>query len=175
MIRILLNDITSISDVDAIVNSAKNSLLAGGGVDGAIHAKAGGQLTKECRTLGGCKTGEAKITKGYNLLVPYVIHTVGPVHYDEEWSKAHNYDQAGLLSNCYKNSLELAKEYNLTKIAFPAISTGTFDYPIDKATKIALDTVVEFIKTNPDFEVSFVLYNEDIYYEYLKQIKKYNI
>lgn len=110
MIRILLNDITNISGLDAIVNLAKNSLLGGGGVDGAIHAKAGGELNRECRTLGGCKTGEAKITKGYKLLAPYVIHTVGPVHYDTEWAKAHNYDQAGILANCYKNSLSLAKK-----------------------------------------------------------------
>lgn len=174
MINIIKGDITELENVDVIVNSAKNSLLAGGGVDGAIHAKAGGELTKECRTLGGCETGEAKITKGYKLPAPYVIHTVGPIHYREDWAKAHNYDQAGMLSMCYVNSLELAKKYNLTKIAFPAISTGTFDYPIDEATEIALKTVLAFLDNNAEFEITFVLYEEHIYNEYITQLASIN-
>lgn len=175
MIRIILGDITEINDVDVIVNSAKKSLLGGGGVDGAIHHKAGSDLLRACRELHGCEMGEAKITKGFNLSVPYIIHTVGPVYYDEFWTKKHDYDQVGMLKNAYSNSLKLAKEHNLKRIAFSAIATGAFMYPIDEATKIALDTVVEFIGLNPEFEITFVLFTEDHYGEYVKQIKNYKV
>ncbi len=174
MIKIILGDITELTEVDVIVNSAKKSLLGGGGVDGAIHSKAGGELLKACRELHGCNVGEAKITKGYNLQVPYIIHTVGPVYYSEEWSKKHNYNQAELLKNAYINSLKLAKEYDLKRIAFSAISTGAFGYPIEEATTIALDTVIEFLKLNPTFDVTFVLFLEELYEEYIKQIKSYS-
>jgi Predicted phosphatase homologous to the C-terminal domain of histone macroH2A1 len=175
MIRIILGDITEINDVDVLINSAKKSLMGGGGVDGAIHHKAGSDLLRACKELHGCEVGEAKITKGFNLSVPYIIHTVGPVHYDDFWAKKHNYDQVGMLKSAYSNSLKLAKEHNLKRVAFSAIATGAYMYPIDEATKIALDTVIEFMGVNPEFEVTFVLFTEDHYGEYVKQIKDYNV
>lgn len=174
MIRIILGDITELTDVDVIVNSAKKTLMGGGGVDGAIHSKSGSELLKECKKLHGCNVGEAKMTKGYNLHVPYVIHAVGPIHYSEEWAKEHNYNQAELLRNAYMNSLILAKKYDLNKIAFSAIATGAFGYPIKEATTIALDTITEFLKSNPIFNVTFVLYSEELYEEYIEQIKSYD-
>lgn len=175
MIRIIWGDITEINDVDVIVNSAKKSLLGGGGVDGAVHNKAGSDLLRACKELHGCEVGEAKITKGFNLPVPYIIHTVGPVYYDEFWAKKHDYDQVGMLKNAYRNSLKLAQEHNLKRIAFSAIATGAFMYPIDEATKIALDIVIEFMGLNPEFEITFVLFTEEHYGEYIKQIKNYNV
>ena len=135
-------DITTLA-VDVIINAANKSLLGGGGVDGAIHAVAGPELLKECETLGGCETGQAKITKGYNLPAKHVIHAVGPIYGVE------NGQEVVLLTSCYKNSLELARQNQLRTIAFPCISTGVFRYPKDEAASIALQTVREYIKVYP--------------------------
>ncbi|MEI6176378.1 MAG: O-acetyl-ADP-ribose deacetylase [Verrucomicrobiota bacterium] len=153
-------DITTLN-VDAIVNAANSSLLGGGGVDGAIHRSAGPDLVHECRFLGGCKTGEAKITKGYSLPARFVIHTVGPV-----WNNG-DLNEADLLASCYRNSLRLAMEHHLKSIAFPGISTGIFGYPVAEAAVIAVETCKEFLETNPsELEVIFCCYskaNLDIY------------
>lgn len=154
-ITILKGDIT-IQEVDAIVSAANSSLQGGGGVDGAIHYGAGPGLLEECVLHGGCDTGEAKITKGYDLPSKHVIHTVGPRYGDEEGREEE------LLRNCYKNSLLLAKEYGLKTIAFPAISTGVYSFPRDRASKIAFITVQTFIEQYPDHfeEIRFVLFDD---------------
>ncbi|MCH5250355.1 MAG: O-acetyl-ADP-ribose deacetylase [Lachnospiraceae bacterium] len=143
MIKLVKGDITKIDYVDAIVNAANSSLLGGGGVDGAIHRAAGPELLAECRLLGGCKTGQAKITKAYKLPCKYVIHTVGPV-----WNGgSHNEDE--LLAGCYRNSLKLAMENSIKTIAFPSVSTGIYSFPVERAAKIAVNTVNEFLNENP--------------------------
>lgn len=155
-IELIKGDITCLK-IDAIVNAANKTLLGGGGVDGAIHRAAGPELLEECKMLCGCETGHAKITKGYKLPARYVIHTAGPV-----WHGGRN-REAELLSDCYRNSLGLAKEYRLKTIAFPSISTGVYRFPIEKACPVAMETVKEFLEKNPDvFEkVIFVLFSEN--------------
>jgi O-acetyl-ADP-ribose deacetylase (regulator of RNase III) len=159
-------DITQL-DVDAIVNAANSSLLGGGGVDGAIHRAAGPKLLEECRTIGGCPTGEARITKGYNLAARHVIHTVGPVYKGKPEDRL-------LLANCYLNSLKLAVENSISTIAFPAISCGVYGYPIEDACKIAVDTSCGFIKANPSVEkIIFIQFSTDdyaVYEAYLKSL-----
>ena len=147
-------DITTLP-VDAIVNAANKTLLGGGGVDGAIHRAAGKGLLEECRTLNGCETGEAKITKGYNLPAKHVIHTVGPVY-----SKKRAEECAMLLRNAYRNSLQVAADNNLKTIAFPAISTGVYGYPKEAAAEIAVSTVSEFLKDH-NMDVILVAFSED--------------
>jgi O-acetyl-ADP-ribose deacetylase len=164
--EIIQGDITELA-VDAIVNAANSSLLGGGGVDGAIHAAAGRELLEECRTLAGCPTGEAKLTKGYKLPARFVIHTVGPVWHG---GKAGEDD---LLASCYRNSLELAERHGLQTIAFPSISTGAYRFPIDRASRIALAEIKKFVERSKTVQkvtvVCFDRQTRDCYTAALKE------
>jgi len=164
-IEIIQGDITTLA-VDAIVNAANRSLLGGGGVDGAIHKAAGRELLAECRTLRGCATGEAKLTKGYQLPAKYVIHTVGPV-----WQGG-TQGEAKLLASCYTSSLELAVQNEVNTIAFPAISCGVYGYPIEAATKIAIASALDFLRSHifPK-KIIFVCFSRSIYQAYCEAKK----
>jgi len=165
-IEIVQGDITKIS-VDAIVNAANKSLLGGGGVDGAIHAAAGRELLKECLTLHGCETGQAKITKGYNLPAKYVIHTVGPV-----WHEGTN-KESELLASCYHNCLKVALDNNIKTIAFPSISSGVYGYPIEEASEIALKEIISFLANHPSIEkVILVCFGERPFNLYREKLNK---
>ena len=161
MIKTIKGDITKITDVQAIVNAANSSLLGGGGVDGAIHRAAGKELLFECRLLGGCKTGQAKITKGYNLHCDYGIHTVGPV-----WNGGGK-NEAEFLGQCYYNSKKVALENGIRRIAFPSISTGIYCFPVEQAAKIAVRTVNSFLNEN---EQAFELVEWVLFDDYTKQV-----
>ena len=158
MIKVIKGDITKLK-VEAIVNSASPDLLGGGGVDGAIHAAAGPELLAECKKLGGCAMGGAKLDKGYNLPAKHIIHTVGPVYGRE------NGNEAKLLAACYKNCLKLAQENNIRSVAFPAISTGAYGYPKEEAAKIAIKIVQDFCDSNPTSfdEVIFVCFDDETF------------
>lgn len=165
-IKIIKCDITTLK-VDAIVNAANNSLLGGGGVDGAIHNAAGPELLEECRLLNGCKDGEAKITKGYNLKAKYVIHTVAPKWYD---NRIENKEE--LLRSCYINSYKLAKENNIKTIAFPCIGMGVYACPLEIGTKISIE---EAIKNNSNFsKIYLVCFNDREYNYYIEYFNKIN-
>lgn len=160
VLELIQGDITQ-QDTDAIVNAANQSLLGGGGVDGAVHRAAGSELLAECRTLGGCATGDAKITKGYNLKAGHVIHTVGPVY------RRQSQEVRDLLTSAYRRSLEVARENGLNSLAFPSISTGAYGYPVKEAAPLALSTVVAFVKENPEIKlVRFVLFSRDVFEVY---------
>lgn len=169
-VSVILADITSLT-VDAIVNAANESLLGGGGVDGAIHRAAGHKLLEECITLNGCKTGNAKLTKGYNLPAKYVIHTVGPIYdyNDPDTSEC-------LLSSCYLNSLSIAEDNKFKTIAFPCISTGVYRYPFIDACKIALSSISRHLDGTPDTSIEkiyLVCFNQSEYIQYSKWLNCY--
>ena len=166
-LELVEGDITK-QDTEAIVNAANPTLLGGGGVDGAIHRAAGPELLEECRTLGGCQTGDAKITKGYRLKAKRVIHTVGPVYFREGPERA-----AELLASAYRRSLEAASENNVRSVSFPSISTGAYGYPMEEAAPIALQTAINYLESHTDIEVvRFVLFGHRAYEVYEKALKE---
>jgi O-acetyl-ADP-ribose deacetylase (regulator of RNase III) len=165
-IELIRGDITLLK-ATVIVNAANSSLLGGGGVDGAIHRAAGPELLDECRKLGGCRTGDAKVTGGYNLPAQWIIHTVGPV-----W-RGGNHDEERLLSDCYRNSLKLANELQAESIAFPSISTGAYRFPVEKASSIALREIKQFLKQNTHpKKVILVCFDSPTYQHYFKLLQK---
>ncbi|HAF07223.1 MAG: O-acetyl-ADP-ribose deacetylase [bacterium] len=167
VLELLKGDITEM-EVDAIVNAANKTLLGGGGVDGAIHRKAGPELLAECKKLNGCETGEAKITKGYNLKAKYVIHTVGPVYRDGKSGESR------LLYNSFYNSLILAKKNGIKTIAFPAISTGVYGYPKEDAAKVSLRAIYDFISKEDWFEKIYIVLYDERTYQIFKNICEKN-
>ncbi len=166
-LELVEGDITK-QDVDAIVNAANSSLLGGGGVDGAIHRAAGPQLLEECRTLGGCRTGSAKITRGYRLKARHVIHAVGPVYHDGK------HGEPALLASAYRTCLELASQNACASVAFPAISTGVYGYPMEDAARIAFRTIIDYLGEHPEIKlVRYVLYGTrafEIHQRVLEQV-----
>ena len=166
-IEVELSDITK-QQAEAIVNAANNSLLGGGGVDGAIHRAAGSELLEECRKLKGCPTGQAKITRGYRLPAKWVIHTVGPV-----W-KGGNYKEDEYLTQCYQSCFTLIEKHLLKTVAFPSISTGVYRFPLERATEIAITETLNFLKRNNFVEkIIFVCFNKKVYDCYISELKKY--
>jgi O-acetyl-ADP-ribose deacetylase (regulator of RNase III) len=166
ILELVQGDITQ-QDTDAIVNAANTSLLGGGGVDGAIHRGAGPQLLAECRTLGGCATGDAKITMGYRLKANHVIHTVGPVY------RQGSEEVRDLLARAYRRSMEVAQENGLKSLAFPSISTGAYGYPLKEAAPVALSTVIDYLKGHPDIQhVRFVLFSGDVLSAYENALRE---
>lgn len=168
-IEITKGDITKLN-VDAVVNAANESLLGGGGVDGAIHRSAGPELLEECIGWGGCKPGEAKITKGYNLPAKWIIHTVGPI-----WMEG-NHNEDTVLRNCYENCLAIAEKYSIKTIAFPSISTGAYGFPIERASDIAIKAAVEYLckRAAPEI-VIFACFSKLDYSIYVEMFRKYSI
>ena len=165
-LKVAVADITTLR-VDAIVNAANPSLLGGGGVDGAIHRAAGPKLLEECKTIGGCPTGEARLTKGYSLPAQYIIHTVGPVWQDG------NHGEDDLLAACYRHSMSLALRTKIRSIAFPAISTGVYHFPLDRAARIAANEVHRFLETYPEFDrVIFSCFGADAERAYSQAVER---
>jgi O-acetyl-ADP-ribose deacetylase len=165
-LSIVQGDITH-QKVDAIVNAANNSLLGGGGVDGAIHRTAGPKLLEECKKLNGCNTGEAKITKGYQLPASYVIHTVGPV-----WNDGHHQEEQ-LLASCYHKSFEVAQAHYCKTIAFPSISTGVYMFPVERASRIALQTIIEELRSRPEIgHITIVCYDNHTFQTYQSAVRE---
>jgi len=165
-IEIVQGDITK-QEVDAIVNAANTSLLGGGGVDGAIHRAAGPELLDETRQIGGCSTGEARVSKGYRLPAKWVIHTVGPV-----WKGGHK-NEENLLADCYRNSLQSAQEQGVKSIAFPSISTGAYGFPLERATEIAMEETKKFLETNKTLtKVVFVCFGDKAFNTYQELCKR---
>ncbi len=165
-IEVLLADITTL-EVDAIVNAANESLLGGGGVDGAIHRAAGPGLLEECRKLNGCLTGQAKLTKGYHLPAHYVIHTVGPIYHSSQPCKAE------LLANCYRNSMQIAHENGFRTVAFPSISTGVYGYPLNEAVPIAVCEIKKALREYPEIDrVIFACFDSRTFHTYLHETER---